>query len=189
MSFPIGTAGSTYEYTLQPLFSSIDVAQSTYNITPNKIEISLHKALPGLKWGALEGTDNIPILSQALKEPLSDTTNVTSATKAPVYPTSSRKGTKDWEAVAKDALKKENKKDAKDGEANASLDGDDDYDEGDPLQGFFKKLYKDATPDTRRAMMKSYVESNGTALSTSWEDVGKKTVETTPPEGLEAKKW
>jgi suppressor of G2 allele of SKP1 len=50
-------------------------------------------------------------------------------------------------------------------------------------------LYKNADDDTRKAMMKSYQESNGTALSTNWEDVRKGTVETKPPEGVEAKKW
>jgi suppressor of G2 allele of SKP1 len=39
---------------------------------------------------------------------------------------------------------------------------------------FFKGLYKDADEDMRRAMMKSYIESKGTALSTNWTDVGKK---------------
>jgi len=38
-------------------------------------------------------------------------------------------------------------------------------------------------------MMKSYIESNGTALSTNWEEVGKGKVETSPPEGMTAKKW
>jgi suppressor of G2 allele of SKP1 len=38
-------------------------------------------------------------------------------------------------------------------------------------------------------MMKSYQESNGTALSTNWDEVKKETVKTQPPEGLEAKKW
>lgn len=38
-------------------------------------------------------------------------------------------------------------------------------------------------------MMKSYQESNGTSLSTVWSDVGSKTFETTPPDGMEAKKW
>ena len=37
--------------------------------------------------------------------------------------------------------------------------------------------------------MKSYTESNGTALSTNWKDVGKGHVETHPPEGMVAKKW
>ena len=43
--------------------------------------------------------------------------------------------------------------------------------------------------DTRRAMMKSFVESNGTVLSTNWSDIGKKKTECTPPDGLEVKKY
>ena len=38
-------------------------------------------------------------------------------------------------------------------------------------------------------MNKSFVESGGTVLSTNWSDVGAKTVEGTPPKGLEMKKW
>lgn len=38
-------------------------------------------------------------------------------------------------------------------------------------------------------MMKSFTESNGTSLSTDWEDVKARTVETVPPEGVEEKKW
>lgn len=68
-------------------------------------------------------------------------------------------------------------------------EGVDDEEEGDAVNFFFKKLYKDADPDTRRAMMKSYVESNGTALSTNWSQVGQGKVETSPPDGLVAKKW
>ena len=75
------------------------------------------------------------------------------------------------------------------GAAEADADEFDYDDEGDPVNGFFKKLYKDADPDTRRAMMKSYQESNGTALSTNWAEVGKGKVETSPPDGMEAKKW
>ena len=66
--------------------------------------------------------------------------------------------------------------------------GDDDF-EGEEIDGFFKQIYKNADPDTRRAMIKSYQESNGTALSTNWSDVKKGPVETKPPDGLEAKKW
>lgn len=36
--------------------------------------------------------------------------------------------------------------------------------------------------DTRRAMMKSFVESNGTVLSTNWQEVGAKPVEFKTPE-------
>lgn len=38
-------------------------------------------------------------------------------------------------------------------------------------------------------MMKSFTESNGTSLSTNWDDVKEKRVETVPPDGVEAKKW
>ncbi|SGZ52842.1 CIC11C00000005599 [Sungouiella intermedia] len=54
---------------------------------------------------------------------------------------------------------------------------------------FFAKLYKDVDDDTRRAMMKSYVESNGTVLTTNWAEAKDKTFETSPPDGMEAHKW
>lgn len=38
-------------------------------------------------------------------------------------------------------------------------------------------------------MMKSFTESSGTSLSTDWNAVKDHTVETVPPEGVEAKKW
>lgn len=57
------------------------------------------------------------------------------------------------------------------------------------MNSFFKKLYKDANEDTRRAMIKSYQESGGTALSTNWSEVGKAPVPVSPPDGMEAKKW
>ncbi|SCU85469.1 LAFA_0D15830g1_1 [Lachancea sp. 'fantastica'] len=81
------------------------------------------------------------------------------------YPSSSKKST-DWSKFEVD-----------DEEQNQSADA------------FFQQLYSRADPDTQRAMMKSMVESNGTALNTNWEEVAKKTVEMTPPEGSEPKKW
>lgn len=54
---------------------------------------------------------------------------------------------------------------------------------------FFKKIYANAGEDARRAMMKSFVESGGTVLSTDWSDVGSKQVEPSPPEGMETKKF
>ena len=40
----------------------------------------------------------------------------------------------------------------------------------------FQDLYAKADEDTRRAMNKSYQESNGTVLSTNWKEVGSKKV-------------
>ncbi|KAH9222493.1 SGS domain-containing protein [Leptodontidium sp. 2 PMI_412] len=166
VSFPIASSDSTYDYTLSPLFSKIDASKSTFRITPHKIEIVLHKSLPGLKWSSLEGTEPIP--STTTEEPAAKIPDaVLKADKAPSYPTSSKSGPKNWDTVLQDEKE----------------------DEGEEVDDFFKKLYKNADPDTRRAMMKSYQESNGTSLSTVWSDVGSKTFETTPPDGMEAKKW
>jgi suppressor of G2 allele of SKP1 len=64
-----------------------------------------------------------------------------------------------------------------------------DEEEEDGVDDFMKKIYQGATPDQQRAMMKSYIESGGTALSTDWSSVKKGKVEVQPPEGVEVKKW
>lgn len=167
VSFPIAAFNTTYDYTISPFFSKVDKSKSSSRITPHKIEIILHKATPGLKWSSLEGTAPIESMADEPTPKIPDEV-LKAPAKAPAYPTSSRKGPTNWDKV---------------------LEGDDKDEGGEEIDDFFKKLYKDADPDTKRAMMKSYQESNGTALSTSWSDVGSKKVETVPPEGLEAKKW
>uniref|UniRef100_A0A8C8JYI9 Suppressor of G2 allele of SKP1 n=1 Tax=Oncorhynchus tshawytscha TaxID=74940 RepID=A0A8C8JYI9_ONCTS len=41
----------------------------------------------------------------------------------------------------------------------------------------------------KRAMNKSFVEAGGTVLSTNWTDVGKRTIEMSPPDDMEFKKY
>lgn len=52
--------------------------------------------------------------------------------------------------------------------------GDEEEENQDDVMGFFKKIFADADDDTKKAMMKSYQESGGTALSTNWADVSSK---------------
>lgn len=174
VSFPTANS-TTYEFTLDPLFGPIVPDKSTYNVTPHKVEITLKKATPGVKWSALESKD------ESLLQTAANTAAAKQNPTAPSYPTSSRSGPKDWDKLASELTKP-----AKDAGGD---EFDEDDDGGDPANAFFRKLYKGADPDTRRAMMKSYQESNGTALSTNWSEVSKGKVETSPPEGMEAKKW
>ena len=95
--------------------------------------------------------------------------------KGMAYPTSSRKGVKDWDAIEREIVKDAENWEKPEGDAAANA--------------LFRELFKNATPEARRAMEKSYVESNGTALSTNWDEVSKGRVETKPPDSMVAKKW
>jgi len=170
-----------------------------------KIEVVLQKQQPGPKWGGLEGRSphttglsndangSGTAATPTATMPSSQTTStITLAPSGPAYPTSSRTGVKDWDKLASSLTKKKTSKskakgdeNPTDADADAGDDGADsdysDYGTGDPVDGFFKKLYANADPDTRRAMVKSYYESEGTALSTNWSEVGKGKVEVRPP--------
>lgn len=200
-------------------WGQIDTDASTCRVTPNKVELNLKKATPGkwkqLKsedTGAAPNTETDEYVTQAftatthtdrysrklkvLKEARQKAMDAADAStkavpaeekptpssedkgKAPAapqdsskpavsYPSSSRTGPKDWDKVGDD------------------IDSDEEKD----VNVFFKKLFKGATPEQQRAMMKSFTESNGTSLSTDWSDVKDRKVETVPPEGVEAKKW
>jgi len=87
----------------------------------------------------------------------------------PCYPTSSKKKL-DWDKLDKQ-IEKETK--------------DDDQD----VNSLFSKIYNSGDDNTKKAMIKSMQESGGTVLSTNWDEIGKKPVEVSPPDGMEYKKW
>ncbi|XVF50900.1 hypothetical protein PTKIN_Ptkin04bG0140600 [Pterospermum kingtungense] len=153
-------------YRFQPrLFGKIIPDKCRYDVLSTKVEIRLAKAEP-IQWTSLEFSREVAVPQRV---------NVSSVTttQRPVYPSSKTKRV-DW-----DKLEAQVKKDEKD----EKLDGDA------ALNKFFRDIYKDADEDTRRAMQKSFVESNGTVLSTNWKEVGAKKVEGSPPDGMELKKW
>lgn len=89
------------------------------------------------------------------------------------YPSSSHY-TRNWDKVVVD-IKEEEKEEKVEGDA--------------ALNKLFQQIYSDGSDEVKRAMNKSFMESGGTVLSTNWTDVGKKTVEMSPPDDVEWKKY
>ncbi|KAL8148347.1 protein SGT1 homolog [Apium graveolens] len=151
-------------YVFQPrLYGKIVPAKCKYEVLSTKIEIRLAKA-EATHWTSLEYSKNNAVPQK---------TYVSTSTQRPAYPTSKPK-TVDWDKLEAE-VKKEEKEEKLDGDA--------------ALNKFFRDIYQDADEDTRRAMRKSFVESNGTVLSTNWKDVGSKKVEGSAPDGMEMRKW
>ncbi|CAL4965137.1 unnamed protein product [Urochloa decumbens] len=155
-------------YHLQPrLFGKIVPDKCRFAVLSTKIEVRLAKAEPGTAWPSLEFTGKPRLVAAA-----------TAAAAAappggwPSYPSS--KGRKDWDKIEAE-VKKAEKEEKLDGDAAANK--------------FFQDIFSNADEDMRRAMTKSFQESNGTVLSTNWEDVGSKKIDPSPPEGMDLRKW
>jgi suppressor of G2 allele of SKP1 len=157
------------EYALDlELFGTVDPGASKVEFLTTKIEIRLPKADGAGNWQSLERSAEASAAAVYAATP--------SANLHP-YPTSysaDRKQVKDWDKLETE-VKEEEKEEKLDGDA--------------ALQKLFKDIYGNADEETRRAMNKSFVESNGTVLSTNWKDIGAKKVECTPPSGMEVKKY
>lgn len=212
ISFPMPNS-SEFEFSLGPLYSSIEPSASSAKIMSTKAEFTLKKSTAGEKWHSLEGSEPTQWSEPSDNKtenplPAAIKTAVLGShpplpSSVPAYPTSSKSGPKNWDKLASELTKKptiKKRRDATNADGKSDDEGGDDDDDGgvvldddldgsDPVQGFFQKIYKDADPDTRRAMIKSYQESNGTSLSTNWSEVAKGPVETSPPDGMVAKKW
>eukprot|EP00775_Hariotina_reticulata_P008293 gene8293-8479_t len=156
-------------YTLElELFGQV-APEVKVEVLKTKVEITMQKAAATSSWRSLEKSSAGPAPAGvgAAAVPAAEPAAPRS------YPSSS-KSHKDWSKVEAEVNTMEEK-----GE----------LDDADPLGAFFKKIFSQGDDDTRRAMMKSFVESNGTVLSTNWKEVGTKKVDCTPPEGMELHKW
>lgn len=184
MSFP-----TPLSFSLGPLSHPIDPRRgmSSHRVLGTKIEIKLAKARKTEHWNVLEGQEDDGKARAAAvghdsqsSAPITDPPPIAlpSGTTAITTP---KKTSTNWDALARswdDEEEQEKERRAQDPNAGDSA-----------LNELFQQIYRDADPDTRRAMIKSYQESGGTALSTNWDEVGKKKVEVSPPQGLIAKKW
>ncbi|THV04973.1 SGS-domain-containing protein [Dendrothele bispora CBS 962.96] len=146
---------------LEPLKGQIDPNASDYTVGKVKVELRLSKMAQG-RWGGLVGDSPDPLANSA----------------AP--PSTTSKKTKNWEGITSNILSSEKEKTL---EEDPNVGGDS------AVNPFFQKIFADADEDTKRAMMKSFVESGGTTLSTNWDEVRKEKVAVRPPEGQEWKKW
>jgi len=142
----------------------IDLCDS---IVPAECKTTINKANVEIKlkksrvsqWTALEAKPGASL------NPWPDTSKADKHT----YPSSSRKKL-NWDKLAQEV--------------------EEDKLEGDAaLNKVFQDIYAGATEEQRRAMMKSFLESNGTVLSTNWEEVGKAPVRGSPPKGMEEKRY
>lgn len=155
-------------YYFQPrLFQKVVPEKCRYQILSTKIEIRLAKA-EAIQWKSLEYSKEATVPQKVIVPSVGP-----AGPARPAYPSSKNK-VADWDKL--EAQVKAEEKDEK-------LDGDA------ALNKLFRDIFSNADEDARRAMTKSFVESNGTVLSTNWKEVGAKKVEGSPPDGMELKKW
>ncbi|KAA1080811.1 hypothetical protein PGT21_022215 [Puccinia graminis f. sp. tritici] len=163
-------------FDLDPLSYDIEPTLSSWKSLSSKIDIRLKKKVNGIKWQVLEGDGRdvpAPTVTQ-LEDPSA------SVSRQSAYPSSARRKT-NWDQLANSVEKEEEEEVKNLKDPNAGGDR--------AINEVFQKLYADATDEQKKAMMKSYVESNGTALSTDWADVSQKKIDTRPPDSMVAKSW
>lgn len=153
------------------LFAQINVEKSKFQIYKTKVEISLSK-IDQEQWPAIEatGAPRLPAASRPLDPPPVD--DNPKPAKVPKAYASSR----DWEKVGSEISKELDQEKPEGEEAMAAL---------------FRQIFRDADPETRMAMKKSFQTSGGTVLSTNWKEVKETDYETVrqAPKGVEWKNW
>ena len=171
---------------LQPLKGQIDPTKSNFVVGKVKVEIRLFKAAHG-RWGGLIGdAPDRTSISHQVSHSFNSCHAPALANSSSSSPPATKAGStlpqarKNWDSVTKTILESEKPKTSTD-DPNVSGDS--------TLNEFFQNIFSNADEDTKRAMMKSFQESGGTALSTNWDEVGKAPVPIKAPSGSEARKW
>ena len=165
-----GNAAETPPYALRlRLFGGIHPADSKLTVGVAKVELRLRKS-EAIQWSDLTA-------EAREKTKATQPLNFSDASMSrPAYPSSKAAQTKrptDWDKLEAELDAEE--EDAPTGDA--------------ALNKLFQDIYGKADEETRRAMNKSFQESGGTVLSTNWAEIGSKTTEAQPPEGMESRKY
>ena len=169
----------------RPLKGQIDPEQSSFVVGKVKVELRLVKVAQG-RWGGLIGnapdrtshtTYRFPRYAHSLPALANSSCVSVPATKAGTTLPQARKN---WDSVTQTILDSEKPKTSTE-DPNVSGDS--------TLNEFFQNLFSNADDNTKKAMMKSFQESGGTALSTNWDEVKKAPVPIKAPSGSEARKW
>ncbi|OTF82033.1 suppressor of G2 allele of SKP1-like protein [Euroglyphus maynei] len=155
-----------YELILD-LNGEIKPSESNWKVTSVKAEIKLRK-VANYRWEKLEASPcNKPIITGVPMNSLSQASELKSSSND----NAKTKGMmRNWDELVKQVEK------------------EDEQEEG-GVEDLFRRIYSTGDENLRRAMNKSFVESNGTVLSTNWNDVGKGKVDVKPPDSCEYRKW
>jgi tetratricopeptide (TPR) repeat protein len=165
------------------LCAKIDPEKSKVVIKDEKVLIKLKKCDLSYEWHELLGkadeTEKATTTTTKTSASSGDTMEATEEIPIPTVKDSKRSAYsshRDWDAIEKDLSEQEKQEKPEGDEAMNKL---------------FQQIYKNASEETRRAMIKSYQTSGGTVLSTNWDEVGKTDYEKerTAPKGMEWKNW
>ncbi|RMD40940.1 hypothetical protein DV735_g4212, partial [Chaetothyriales sp. CBS 134920] len=114
ISFPQPSdPAATFSFAIDPLHALIDASSSTAKIMSTKVELTLKKASPDdttTSASTTPSSDPDPVAKAAVLSSLQHNAQPQPQTAgAPVYPTSSKSGPKNWDKLAKDLTRKKTK--------------------------------------------------------------------------------